>query len=252
MLQSYLPIYQLALDLQALRGRAELLRGSTYHRPGLSESDAQSYVVLLKALQKCSAYNFYHTAEMAKRIAGRTLCADYNDLYSELTHLNDSLSHELEKEAVFRIAPEQKDYFERNDLFGPEVAAAFPSCERDIRKAGSCYALRQEDACVHHLMLVLEPGLYALAAKVGLVSYQHANWQTVINQIETQLKSSSLPPADRDFYRQANAQFGFLKEAYRNHSAHTRDDHCDMEKALSILNHVRGFMQAIEKGGLAE
>ena len=40
MLQSYLPIYQLALDLQALRGRAELLRGSTYHRPGLSESDA--------------------------------------------------------------------------------------------------------------------------------------------------------------------------------------------------------------------
>ena len=124
MLQSYLPIYQLALDLQALRGRAELLRGSTYHRPGLSESDAQSYVVLLKALQKCSAYNFYHTAEMAKRIAGRTLCADYNDLYSDLTHLNDTLSHELEKEAVFRIAPEQKDYFERKDLFGPEVAAA--------------------------------------------------------------------------------------------------------------------------------
>jgi hypothetical protein len=75
---------------------------------------------------------------------------------------------------------------------------------------------------------------------------------TVINQIESQLKSSSLPPPDRDFYRQANAQFGFLKEAYRNHSAHTRDDPYDMEKALSILNHVRDFMQAIEKGGLAE
>ena len=74
MLQSYLPIYQLALDLQALRGRAELLRGSTYHRPGLSESDAQSYVVLLKAFQKCSAYNFYHTAEMAKLLL-EELCA---------------------------------------------------------------------------------------------------------------------------------------------------------------------------------
>ena len=76
------------------------------------------------------------------------------------------------KEAVFRIAPEQKDYFERNDLFGPEVAAAFPSCERDVRNAGSCYALRQEDACVPHLMLVLERGLYALAAKVKSVLYQ--------------------------------------------------------------------------------
>lgn len=101
-------------------------------------------------------------------------------------------------------------------------------------------------------MLALERGLYALAAKSGVVSYHHANWQTVINQIETQLKSSSLSPSDRDFYRQANAQFGFLKEAYRNHSAHTRDDPYDMEKAGSILNHVRGFMQAIEKGGLKE
>jgi len=86
----------------------------------------------------------------------------------------------------------------------------------------------------------------------GLVSYQHTNWQTVINEIEKQLKSSSLPPADRNFYRQANAQFSFLKEAYRNHSAHTRDDPYDMEKALHILNHVRDFMQEIEKGRLAE
>lgn len=189
---------------------------------------------------------------MAECVINRPPPETYAESFSELTHLNDSLSNQLKKEAVFRVPPEQKKYFEQNDLFGSEVAAAFPSCERDIRKAGSCYALGQEDACVHHLMLVLEHGLYALAAKVGLVSYQHANWQTVINQIESQLKSSSLPPPDRDFYRQANAQFGFLKEAYRNHSAHTRDDHYDMEKALSILNHVRGFMQALAKGGVAE
>jgi len=40
--------------------------------------------------------------------------------------------------------------------------------------------------------------------------------------------------------------------AYRNHSEHARDDHYDTPKALSILNHVRGFMQALEKGGLSE
>ena len=49
-----------------------------------------------------------------------------------------------------------------------------------------------------------------------------------------------------------NSQFGWLKDAYRNHSEHARDDHYDMPKALSILNHVRGFMQALEKGGLTE
>ena len=50
-------------------------------------------------------------------------------------------------------------------------ADAFPSCAGDIQKARSCYALGQEDGCVHHLMLVLERGLKALAAKLG-VQYQ--------------------------------------------------------------------------------
>jgi hypothetical protein len=165
-------------------------------------------------------------------------------------NLNDSVSHELEKEAVFRVAPERKDYFEQDAFFGPKVAAAFPSCERDIRKAGSCYALEQEDACVHHLMFVLERGLNTLAAKVR-VPYQRSNWQNIINQIASKLKSAP-KGTERDFYVEVNAQFGFLKDAYRNHSEHARDDRYDMPKALSILNHVLGFMQALEKGGLSK
>jgi hypothetical protein len=165
-------------------------------------------------------------------------------------NLNDSVSHELEKEAVFRVAPERKDYFEQDAPFGPKVSAAFPSCERDIRKAGSCYALEQEDACVHYLMFVLERGLNTLAAKVG-VPYQRSNWQNIINQIASKLKSAP-KGTERDFYVEVNAQFGFLKDAYRNHSEHARDDRYDMPKALSILNHVLGFMQALEKGGLSK
>lgn len=251
MLQSYFPIYEIALDIQNLRARAELFKG--IHASKIHDPDVGLFRALLEKIQRrCLEYGLTHTSELAECAINRPLPDTYNEMISELTHLNDSLSNQLKKEAVFRVTPEWKKYYEQNDLFGPEVAAAFPSCERDIRKAGSCYALGQEDACVHHLMLVLERGLYTLAAKVGLVSYQHANWQTVINQIDIELKSSSLPRPDRDFYRQVNAQFGFLKEAYRNHSAHTRDDHYDMEKALSILNHVRNFMQAMEKGGLAE
>jgi hypothetical protein len=167
-----------------------------------------------------------------------------------LDHLNGSLSNLLQKEAVFRVEPDLKKYYEQDDLFGPEVVKAFPSCGWDIQRAGSCYALGQGDASVHHLMLVLERGLNALAVKVG-VPYQRTNWQNIIDQIAAKLKSAPKGP-ERDFYVEVNAQFGFLKDAYRNHSEHVRDDHYDMPKALSILNHVRGFMQAIEKGGLAE
>ena len=106
--------------------------------------------------------------------------------------------------------------------------------------------------CVHHLMLVLERGLNALASKVG-VPYQRVNWQVIIDQIGKELKS--LPKSDeRDFLNEVSLQFGFLKNAYRNHCRHgpVKDDPYDIDKALSILNHVRSFMQALESGGLSE
>src|SRR6202521_411609 len=99
-------------------------------------------------------------------------------------------------------------------------------------------------------LIVLERGLNALAVKIG-VSYQRTNWQEIINNIGGQLKNMPRG-AQKDFYLEVNAQFGFLKDAYRNHAEHARDDHYDLAKALSIINHVRAFMQALADGGLTE
>ena len=252
MLQSYHPIYEIALALQKLRSAASLRMTSTYSsRREVDDLDAAELKgILEKIQQECPPLRLMQPAEIANSIIGRPTPETYRELNVELTHLSESLSRELKKAAVFCIHPERKDYFEQDALFGPEVSAAFPSCERDIRKAGSCYALEQEDACVHHLMLVLERGLNTLAVKVG-VPYQRTNWQNIIDQVASKLKS--MPRGtERDFYLEVNAQFGFLKDAYRNHSEHVRDDYYDMLNALSILNHVRSFMQELAKGGLAE
>jgi hypothetical protein len=252
MLLNYFPIYEITVDLQKLRVIADRYVVSRIGDGPINELESSQFRALLEKVQReCPPLGLMQTSEIAESIDGRPTPATYREFGIELTHLGDSLGRELKKEGIFRIPPERKGYFEQDAFFGQKVADAFPSCERDIRKAGSCYALEQEDACVHHLMLVLERGLKALAAKVG-VSYHHANWQAIINQIESKLNSSSLPRPERDFYRQVTAQFGFLKDAYRNHSEHAHDDPYDMEKALSILNHVRGFMQALEKGGISE
>lgn len=249
MLRGYLPFYAIALRLQALRSTAELLKDSTW-RDISSADDTKSYRDLLDTIKReCAAHGLTHTVKLAARAIERYPPKTHGDLLHELTTLNDSLTGELEEELLFCIPPERKKYFEQTDLFGPEVAASFPSCARDIQKAGNCFALAEEDGCVHHLMLVLERGLHALAAKLT-VPYQRTNWQVVIDQIAKQAKS--LPRGDeRDFYTEVNAQFGFLKDAYRNHSEHAHDDPYDMEKALSILNHVRTFMHALVKGGLS-
>ena len=251
MLQNYLPIYQIALELQRLRSECTLRKNLDTLSVQMQPWDRDAFQVLLETLIKgCPDYSFIHTAELAKKALSRSLPKTYADMFSALTYLDDSLSNELEKESVFRIPSERKGYFDQDKLFGPKGAAAFPSCERDIRKAGSCYALGQEDACVHHLMLALERGLNALASKVSVI-YERTNWQNIIEQVAKKVKS--LPgSSEKDFYLAVNAQFGFLKDAYRNHAEHARDDHYDMPKALSILNHVREFMQALEKGGLSE
>jgi hypothetical protein len=248
MLQSYFTIYRIALDLQKLRRTAELYKDGN-RKP--DNADAKSFQDLLKEIhEQCLVFGLTAAHEMASRLIDKVPPETYGVMFVDLDHLDGSLATALKKEAVFRISPERKDYFEHSDLFGAEVSNAFPSCVRDIQRAGSCYALEQEDACVHHLMLVLERGLNALGAAVN-VSYRRNNWQNIIDTIASKLKSEPRGPT-RDFYIAVNAQFGFLKDAYRNHSEHAHDDPYDMEKALHILNHVRNFMQALANGGLTE
>jgi hypothetical protein len=250
MLQDYLPFYRVALELQEILTWADLHRGNDYGRTKVYDHHKEAYTAILAAIRTaCEEHGLPHTAEMAADAETRK-AKYYDDVYHTLTLLNGSLTRELGREAIFRIHPDRKRFYEQEDLFGPEVAAAFPSCERDIRKAGSCYALEQEDACVHHLMLVLERGLNALAKKRG-VNYLRTNWGEIIDGITKDLKTMPKGP-DKDFYLEVNAQFGFLKDAYRNHTQHARDEHYDLPKALSIMNHVESFMRELADGGLAE
>lgn len=253
MLLSHFPIYELTVDLQKIRVIADRYLASGIGVGPMNDFEVRDFRGLLAKFQReCPPLGLTQTSEIAESIDGRSTPATYRELSIELAHLGDSLGRELKKEGIFRIPPERKNYFEQDALFGPEVATAFPSCAKDIAKAGSCYALGQEDACVHHLMLVLERGLAALAAKVE-IEFHYTDWKKLIDLIGAKLKSGAVPRGpELDFYRDVNAQFGFLKEAYRKHSAHARDDFYDMDKALHILNHVKDFMQVITKGGLAD
>ena len=244
MLKSYFPIYQVAVDIGKLSNTAGFMGHGAYS----AKDEFQGLVERVR--QVCLDHGLIQTSDFANRVLRRPLPATYSEALAELNHLNDALSYELEKEAVFRVTSDKVPYFEQRKLFGPEVSIAFPSCARDIQKAGECYALKQEDACVHHLMMVLERGLGALAARLS-IAYERTNWQQVITAVAVKLKAEPRGPA-RDYLLEVNAQFGFLKDAYRNHSEHARDDPYDIEKALSILNHVRDFMHGLARGGLTD
>jgi hypothetical protein len=258
--------YKVAIELQEIRVRT---------RFGASDSKPPDFILiqfsqLLELMkEECRNLELDHTLNMILGIEarfklktenqtlGRVFGKGYteNDLLSDLDTLEMSFGNELRGELIFRIAPDKNRYFEKDNLFGSEVAAAFPSAIDNIRNAGTCYAVEQWDASVFHLMRVLERGLRVLATKFN-IPFQHTTWHTIIEQIEAKVRRMDSSygtdwKEQQKFYSEAASQFMFLKEAWRNHIMHLGDVY-DEGKALSVLTHVRVVLKALAKGGLEE
>jgi hypothetical protein len=171
-----------------------------------------------------------------------------------LVGLGQAIASEMSTHLFLWVPKEKSRYYEQVGLFGEKVTNSFPSAERDIKSAGSCYAENKNTACVMHLMRVLELGLASLAAKLN-VTINNPNWHTVIADIETkiaQINGSHAGPnwkADRDFYAAAAKDFRYFKDAWRNHAMHVHE-HYDELEARSILDHVKAFMVHLADNGL--
>jgi hypothetical protein len=110
-------------------------------------------------------------------------------MFSDLYHLDGSLRTELKKEAVFRIPPERKGYFD-----------AMPWTRKMRAFIISCL-------CDDHLPV----GTLARNSDLGREGVQPAFEQLpALDQIGKHL-GTKIPSAERDFYKQVNSQFGWLK-----------------------------------------
>lgn len=169
-------------------------------------------------------------------------------MLKELDTLSFSFATELRRNSCVRIATDKDKYFQKDDLFGPKVSTAFPSCIGEIQAAGNCCALEQNEACVFHLMCILQRGLEALASRFNL-PFGHHTWNDILTPLETGIKA--MGPSfgtdwrdKRTFYSGAASHFRSLKDAWRNHVMHARATF-DEGQALSVFIHVREFMQAL-------
>jgi len=265
MLKAYaLGFYRIAASLENMRVYAGLGTSASKIR---SDTQAKFEEVLASIRKECKNLQLTHTLGMVQSIESNYqmkiaetdtyFSKGYTeiDLLHDLKTLDMSFSNELSGELIFRIAPDKNSYFEKSDLFGAEVSNAFPSAIDNVRNAGTCFAVEQWDACVFHLMRVLERGLRVVAIRFS-VSFQNATWNTIIQNIETSI--GGINPSfgtdwreQRTFYSDVARHFRFLKDAWRNHIMHLGDEY-DEGKALSVLRHVHELMQTLAKGGLHE
>lgn len=204
----------------------------------------------------CEQIGLKVSAKSARRVAEQIATGGtWGELEKLIEEFQGRLEDELESELFLHVGAGEVRYYQDSANGWQPALAKFPSIAFDIEEAGKCLALSRGTASVFHLMRVLEAGLYALATELG-VPLTKRNWGTVIDRIEKEIRkrdkagpgakvkaaSKKAWQADIGFYFEAAAQFMYLKDAWRNRTAHAGTVYT-VEKAESIFNHVRDFMQ---------
>lgn len=169
--------------------------------------------------------------------------AQLTELIASLEYLLKTFRDELEARPMFVMQPGAAELLDQAEPpFGMAVLDAFPSSEIDIGEAARCLAMRRHTACVMHLMRALEIPLQALAERCGVAV--SANWNTLLNQIEAQIRQrrEGRDPVAEQWMAEAATQFRFIKNAWRNHAMHARATYDDAQ-AREMYNSVGGFLR---------
>ena len=179
------------------------------------------------------------------------------ELSRRIETLSRSLYAELSSVSFFYLEPRAAEMFEAaENYFGQSVLDALPSCSYDLQCAARCCALSQPTACVFHLMRAVEVALHEWVKRLGIAAklpkpvrectekliLDHAEKRIAV--FEQRLKKTERNARSIQYHREALARFRGIKDAWRNQVAHAKEKYTE-EQAEDLLNHVRGFLQAL-------
>lgn len=219
-----------------------------------------------KARDLCAEAGFSEAAESANVALSLLRMHDPLDstrLDAELSHVAVAILRDAKKRSFLFIQADRVDYLDHEALFGLEVFNAFPSARPDIREAGNCLAVECPTAAVFHSMRAVEWGLRAFCAHLGFrrltrrnrrtgetthVPATHLDWETMLNQAQSRaekkfkhVKRGKNRDAYQLFYYPALEEIRAIREVWRNHIMHTRDEY-SRKDADAILDHVRRLL----------
>ena len=170
-----------------------------------------------------------------------------------LAALSDELNNQFEdhlKKQVFLVIPRiERHWFEQCPL-DVKVSKKFPKAATEIHESGRCLSLDRWAASVFHSMRALEYGLRAFASALSI---RHAtrDWGQIIDLIEKRiaslkvLRKGTKKAKLQHFCSEAAKEFGYFKNAWRNHVMHVKQETYDREEAKRVYDHVADFIERI-------
>lgn len=171
-------------------------------------------------------------------------------LIPQIQMIEGRMRDELSAVRFVHITLERVKFLDGPADFGAAVFDAYPEARVEISEAGYCMAVGLPTACVMHLMRALESPLASICAELR-VDFA-GSWGEVLGAINRAIKEidrspNSSKPHDwdsrRKFYKETEAQFEHIKDAWRNYAMHGRDSYSEGQ-AKVIWEHLKHLTQA--------
>jgi hypothetical protein len=169
-----------------------------------------------------------------------------------LRDLRGTITQDLSRPLFLKVRDDLVAYYDEMDdvdIWGVDVGLAFPSSVSHIGEARRCLALERWEASAHHLMLAVERAIRVWARRLRLRTrgpLELEDLQQTIQAAEGRLKELRQRPRTRArekavrFLSEAAGHLGFIKNAWRNPSAHGRASF-DERKVKNLMTHVEAF-----------
>jgi hypothetical protein len=175
----------------------------------------------------------------------------------ECKEVRQALLKEFQRHLFFQVPYEDRKWCEEPPL-SPTVAASFPTADKELRKAGQCFAFDLHAAAVYHSIRALETGLVALAKKMG-ITLDIREWGRLISDIEKKINEklqdkTKKTPEEKIFLELcANAalHFHYLKDAWRNIAMHEGQNY-DRADSQEVIAHSKSFLKELADGGIGQ
>ncbi len=178
----------------------------------------------------------------------------YKTFTDQTQQLWECLKTDLDKRVFMFMPLVEAQYYDQDELFGPEVKTRFPKANKEIISAGNCYATGTNTACVFHLMRAVELGARTMFK--GMRATKHlkrpmtlCTWGELTAALDEGLKGLTVGKRSRtakantfQFYSHAVGVFKHFKGAWRDPVSHTGRFYKPGE-TKDIVNNTRQFMQ---------
>ncbi|MDA9420617.1 hypothetical protein [Bradyrhizobium sp. CCBAU 53380] len=162
--------------------------------------------------------------------------------------LKTRLRDELEAAEFYYVSPSRSRYYrDAATLMGQDVNSCFPNAVDDIEDASKCLALGQGTAAVLHAMRIMECGLKAVGAALGVA--HSPSWDACLRKISAELDKPHKTKSrkwkrDEAFYRDLSGDLLTVKQAWRNPTMHVERRY-SADEAEQILSAATRFMQRL-------